>query len=117
MAYMNQEKKAVIAANLKKVMPKDWKYSLSVDNHSSIVLTIKSAPVDLNTYKHGQVNHYYLDDQFSGDTLDVMNKIKDALYSANYHNRSDIQSDYHDVAYYVNIHLGKWNKPFVCTGV
>lgn len=30
MAYMDQEKKAKIAAALKKVMPKDWKYSLSV---------------------------------------------------------------------------------------
>lgn len=47
MAYMNQEKKAKIAAALKAVMPKDWKYSLGVNNHSTIVLTIASAPVDL----------------------------------------------------------------------
>jgi phenolic acid decarboxylase len=48
MAYVNQEKKAKI---LKKVMPKGWKYSLAVRNHSTIVCTIKSAPVDLNIGK------------------------------------------------------------------
>jgi hypothetical protein len=47
MAYMNQEKKAVIAAALKAVMPADWKYGLTVQNGMTIVLTIKSAPVDL----------------------------------------------------------------------
>ena len=47
MAYMNQEKKAKIAAALKTVVPKGWKYSLAVRNHSSIVMNIKSAPVDL----------------------------------------------------------------------
>lgn len=47
MAYMNQEKKAAIAAELKKVMPPDWKYSLRVQNHSTLVCCIKSAPIDL----------------------------------------------------------------------
>ena len=51
MAYMNQEKKKIIASALKEVMPKDWKYSLSVEHHSVIHLNIKSAPFDLT---HGK---------------------------------------------------------------
>ena len=47
MAYMNQEKKARIAAALKTVIPPTWKWSLGVRNHSTITLTIASAPVDL----------------------------------------------------------------------
>ena len=47
MAYMNQEKKSKIAAALKGVVPDGWKYSLSVRNHSTIVMTITAAPFDL----------------------------------------------------------------------
>ena len=47
MAHMNQEKKAKIAAALKQVVPAGWKYSLAVRHHSSIVMTISAAPVDL----------------------------------------------------------------------
>lgn len=39
MAYMAQEKKAKIAEALKLVVPKGWKYHLSVKNHSSICFT------------------------------------------------------------------------------
>ncbi len=46
MAYMNQQKKRCIADALKKVVPKDWKYSLAVRHHSTIVMTIRSAPID-----------------------------------------------------------------------
>ena len=47
MAFMNQDKKAVIAAQLKAVMPAGWKYSLRVSDHSTLRLLIASAPVDL----------------------------------------------------------------------
>ena len=47
MAYMNQEKKAKIAANLKPVLKKyGIKGTLSVRNHSSISLNIKSGKID-----------------------------------------------------------------------
>jgi hypothetical protein len=28
------------------------------------------------------------------------------------HDRSDIQSDYFDVGWYVDINIGRWNKPY-----
>ena len=47
MAYMNQQKKAVIAAALKPVLKKyNLKGSLRVDYHSSIILNLKSGPID-----------------------------------------------------------------------
>ena len=30
-----------------------------------------------------------------------------------YYDRSDIQTDYFDVAYYISIHIGKWDKPYI----
>ena len=45
MAFMNHAKKRLIADALKKVVPKDWKYTLAVRHHSTIVMTIRSAPI------------------------------------------------------------------------
>lgn len=133
MAYMSQEKKAQIAASLKPIMPKSWKWSLAVNNHSTIVLTITSAPVDLiaesmrvhNDYyagreesvwltkpDHMDVNHYYLDKAFDGDLLVTFKKILAALNTDN-HDNSDVMTDYFDVGHYVDIQVGRWNKPFV----
>lgn len=122
MAYMNQEKKAAIAVELKKVMPKGWKYSLAVRNHSTIVCTIKSAPVDLiaevrrvsgknlidNDY---DVNPYHPHVGFD-ENLDNIHVILAALNLNNYDN-SDIQTDYFDKGHYVDLNIGKWKSPFV----
>jgi hypothetical protein len=35
MAWMNQKRKAALAAGLKRVLPKGWKYSLAVRDHST----------------------------------------------------------------------------------
>lgn len=135
MAYMDQTRKARIAAELKKVMPQGWKYSLGVQNHSTIVLTIQSAPVDLiaavkarssqlavqrgkedycRDIVHAQLNEFHLDMHFEGELLETFQRIKAALNDGN-HDRSDIMSDYFDVGWYVYINLGKWDKPFVHT--
>lgn len=132
MAFMNQERKAKLAANLKKVVPAGWKYSLAVDNYSTIVMTIKSAPVDLlkamsdryaqqpkyynssrgtEVRDYASVNQYWLADQFEGELLEIFKNINAALNDGN-HDRSDIMTDYFDVGWYVNINIGKWNKPF-----
>ena len=134
MAYMNQEKKAVIKANLDKALKGTGvKISLSVRNHMSICCTIKSAPIDLiansnetcgkdfyqvakgfkaNTTRYEQVNPYWYNDHFSGKALQIIDKVVKAMYTANYYNNSDAMTDYFDTAYYVDVNIGKWNKPF-----
>lgn len=122
MAYMNQEKKAKIAANLKPILKKfGIKASLSVHNHSSIVLNIKSGPIDFNKDfgnddKFGiQVNPYWYKDHFVGASKQALSEIIPVMYSADYYDNSDAQTDYFDTAYYVHVNIGKWNKPYVCT--
>jgi hypothetical protein len=122
MAYMNQEKKAVILAELKKVIPSTWKWSLAVHHHSTLILTISAAPIDL--FKHmkpseyrkptdtyAQLNEYHLEHTFDGALLNTFQRIKDAMNMGNW-DKSDIMTDYFDVGHYVHIHIGKWNKPF-----
>ena len=64
MAYMNQQKKAVIAAKVKPILKKyGLKGSLSVQNHMAISLNIKSGPIDFGDNRI-QVNTYWLDDHY-----------------------------------------------------
>ena len=42
MAYVSKEKKQKIAAALKTVMPKGWRWSLAINHGSTLILTIAS---------------------------------------------------------------------------
>jgi hypothetical protein len=129
---MSQEKKAKIAAALKGVVPKDWKYSLAVDNHSTLVFTVSAGPkgplerpayvgYDGQHHEAGmvsgayrQINKYHLDKCFpKGPVLEAAQKIMATINEAggNYDN-SDLMTDYHDVGFYVDFNVGRWNKPF-----
>jgi hypothetical protein len=135
MAYMSQENKKQIAAALKIAMQGTGvKYTLGVNNHSTIVMNIKSGPVDFitnaeevaqskprpahfGTYvrpKAMQVNTYWYKEHFTGQALAILEKAIPVLNTGN-HDRSDIQSDYFDVGWYVNVNVGQWNKPYEVT--
>lgn len=123
MAYMDQARKAELAAGVKAVMPKGWKYSLAVRHHSTIVCTISEAPVDLLAalrgedsraveLGHTEVNRRYFEFQpVAYDVREPLLAILDALNVGN-HNRSDIQQDLHDVGWYVSLKIGRWDKAF-----
>jgi hypothetical protein len=114
MAYMNQEKKAIISAAVKPILKKHGlKGSLSVRNHSSITLTLKSGKIDFGD-KYSQVNHYWLDDHYADrpDALAALKELKEAMMSAGYYDNSDAMVDYFDTAYYYSIHVGKWDKDY-----
>ena len=123
MAYMNQEMKKKIAANLKPVLAKyGVKGSLAVRNHSTVVLNIKSGSIDFfadygdieDAKKFGiQVNPYWFQDHFEGKSKKFLAEAFAALKSADWYDKSDIQTDYFNTAYYYDINIGKWNKPYV----
>jgi len=134
MAYMNQERKAKIKAMLdKNLKGTGVKFSLRCTS-LSITCTIKSAPIDLiansnetcskdfyqvargfkpNTTAYEQVNQYHYKNHFSGEALDIMNRIVKSMYAADYYDNSDAMTDYFDTAYYVHIQIGQWDKPFI----
>lgn len=57
------------------------------------------------------VNQYYLENEFSGLALEYMQKASNIMHAEHW-DKSDIQSDYFNCAYYVNIYVGRWNKPY-----
>lgn len=138
MAHMNQERKARIATALKPILAKyGVKGSLSVRNHSTIVLTLKSGRIDfvenfiqtdsdkacvrrmdaaqlklLRERQNLDVNPYWFQEHFSGQAKKFLTEAYKALKSADWYDESDAQSDFFDTAYYVDVNVGKWNTPY-----
>ena len=118
---MNQEKKAKIAPQVKAILKKyNVKASLAVRNHMTLVLNVKQGPIDfINDFgnpedaaKFGiQVNPYHYKSHFEGKSVKFLEEVITAMNVGN-HDRSDIQSDYFDVGWYVDVNIGKWNKPY-----
>ena len=135
MAYMNQERKAKITKMLKPILAKyKVKGSLSVRNHSTIVLTLKSGAIDFignsnrvcgndfyqvqrgfkpTTSGYDQVNPYWFQDHYDGDAKAFLTEAMKALKSADWYDESDAMIDYFNIAYYVDINIGKWNSPYI----
>ena len=132
---MNQERKAKITKMLKPILAKyKVKGSLSVRNHSTIVLTLKSGAIDFivnsnrvcgndfyqvqrgfkpTTSGYDQVNPYWFQDHYDGDAKAFLTEAFKALKSADWYDESNAMIDYFNIAYYVDINIGKWNAPYI----
>jgi len=126
MAHMNQEKKALISPLIKEISKKyGVKTSLSIRDRSSISLNIKSGNIDfINNFNeiaktknailaandHVSVNHYWFHEQFSGVALEFLKESMVALKSAGWFDKSDIQIDYFNIAYYISIEIGHFGQ-------
>lgn len=132
MAYMSQEKKSELAPAIKAICKKyGIKATIAVSScKSALVLNIKSGPIDFITDAkmmhqknnrdgrpcyisddYMQVNHYHYEKQHSGSALDFLREVIPAMMVGNYDN-SDIQSDFYDCGWYIDVNIGQWNKPY-----
>ena len=135
---MNQSKKAVIASKVKPILAKyGMKGSLSVRNHSTICLTLTSGSIDFigdlqEQRQFGYVSHkldkqkmreryeldinpYWFQEHYTGEALAFLSEIFPAMKGADWYDKSDAQIDYFDTAYYFDVNVGKWNKPYTLT--
>ena len=132
MAYMSQERKAKLTPAIKAHCAKyGVKASIAVDNHSTLVVNIKSGPLDFignvnrimgehprynnHTFRPAkdyiQVNPYWCHEHFDGKAREYVVELVRLMNIGN-HDNSDIQTDYFDVGWYISINIGKWNKPY-----
>ena len=137
MAYFNQERKQERAPAIKAILKKyGVKGSLAVRNHSTFVLNIKSGSVDfienyiktdadkhygnkmdqnqidyIRNNKALDVNPYWYQEHYTGKALSFLKEVFKAMNAGN-HDNSDIQSDYFDVGWYVDVNIGSWDKPY-----
>lgn len=133
---MSQERKAQRAPVIKAILKKyGVKGSLSVRNHSTLVLTVKSGKIDFignynevvgNTPRYMNdplgfrpvkdymdINPYWYQEHFTGKAKDFLKEVLDAMYGADYFDESDAQVDYFHCSHYVEVNIGKWNKPYI----
>ena len=61
-----------------------------------------------------EINPFHYRTQFSGKVLECVAQIVEAMNDGN-HDRSDSQSDYFDVGWYISIRVGQWNRPYELT--
>lgn len=132
MAYMSQERKATILPVVKEILKRyGVKGTLSVDSHRTLVLNIREGSIDFignfnatcgsDLYQidrgfvpakdHVSVNVYHYSKHFGGVAKRFLDEVYAAMMVGNYNN-SDIQSDYFDIGWYVDINIGRWNKPY-----
>lgn len=112
MAYYSQERKKAVQPLIKALLKKyGMTGSLAVRHHSTVVLNLKAGPIDFGR-DYIQVNVYWIRDHYEGVAREFLEEAYAILMQGN-HNRSDIQTDYFDVGWYVDINVGKWNKPYV----
>jgi ABC-type proline/glycine betaine transport system substrate-binding protein len=139
MAYISQDTKAKLAPTIKAILKKyGVKGSLSIRNHMSLVLTLKSGEIDFienyiatDANKHyGQpmsadqvayirkngyldVNTYWIDAHYTGKAKDFLTEMKAAMEGPDFFNNDDIQTDYFSRSHYVDILIGKYDKPYI----
>ena len=110
------EQKKLLDKQVKRVAER---YNLKVTskriNHSTYALTIRSGAVDFRNLAYKQVNPYWLENDFEGLPLKVLTEFKNVLFSKDngYFDKSDIMTDYFHCAYYVDINIGTYEKPYI----
>jgi hypothetical protein len=133
MSYITQDEKKKIAPVVKEILKKNGlKGTLSIHNHSTLVLTIKSGNIDFignynetvaarpGSFRNGnpvkgnmEVNPYHFETHFSGKAQEVIAELIPALKGENWYDRSDSQSDYFDTKHYVSVSVGRWDQDYV----
>ena len=141
MAYFSQDDKKRLSPQIKAVLKKyGVRGSISVANHSSLVVTLKEGKLDFigtankrnskyaernNQYNHQikdyyQVNPYYCADWArdvnENEIANFFEELVAAMKGAGWYDNSDAQIDYFDTAYYIDINVGKYNKPYNFVG-
>ncbi len=119
MSYISTTDVKKIRVALKNEFGKKLKFGVrkSPSCHS-VGVTIKSGTVDFsdimrNTYDQVQVNHYHL--QNYGVHKSLFEKIVEIIKTApskKWYNNSDAMIDYFDVAFYFDLNVGEWDKPY-----
>ena len=137
MAYMSQERKKEIAANIKKVA-KAYGFSgrditVGVHHHSTLVVNIFKGPLDFigeeqkvrneraairgeRAYPvegYIQVNQYYCEEWATDPTIKrFYGDLLAAIKSTGYYNNSDAMIDYFDHDFYIDINIGRWDRSY-----
>lgn len=127
MAYVNAEMTQAVRKALKEKMP-GWKIRVAKNAHSSAIhLTIDAAPTEIDLdllfqdddrrdLGYMEVNHYFIEQYtFHEHFQKIIGVMKEATASVGqpFYDKSDIQTDYFNTAYYYYLRIGSYEKPYI----
>ena len=140
LAYISQTEKKELAPAIKKVLKAyGMKGTLSINHYSTLAVNLKGGSLDLlgaaqkkndiYSERHGRkisdIGSYYQANAYSVETEydQIDSKIGQfyrdlikAMKGTKWFDKSDLMTDYHHIAYYLNINVGKWDRPYEFTG-
>ncbi|BCA80311.1 MAG: LPD29 domain-containing protein [Desulfuromonadales bacterium] len=127
MAYISTEEVKEIRKALKEKFGKDFKFSVQRHHHSSVNVSIMASPVDFSDlfksdydkeHQHVQINHHWTENL--GEHAELFDQIVEIIRTApgkavggqEWFDKSDSMTDYFHTAFYFNISVGQWDKPY-----
>jgi hypothetical protein len=132
MAYITTAEVKEIRLALKVKFGKKFKFSVTQrDGGLAVKVAIMSGPADFSNlwasktkedygYGYKNINPYHITEKNYGDQVELFNEIHTIIKTApakaeggsEYFDHSDSMTDYFHVAYYYDIQVGKWDKPY-----
>ena len=120
MAYITQEQKKEIAANLKEALKGfkgKIKYSLSIRDSRQIIFTLQESPFFCSANGEQDVTieegWFKRNRSHSATEIEFLTAVFNCLNEGNFDN-SVSQRDYFSVGWYTDLNLGKVGKPYIC---
>ena len=139
MAYVSQELKSKLSPKIKAICKKHGvKASIAVRHHSTLVLNVKSGKIDFienyiktdadkvaankmsaDTIAHIRknqsldVNTYWAHEHYSGKAKQFLTEMISAMKGPDFFDETDAQTDYFHCSHYIDINIGKWDKPYI----
>lgn len=139
MAYITADEVSAIRKELKNKFPQ-FKFGCRKSSGSlSVAVTIKSGPIDfISNFNEAiaersrpndplgprpvtnylNVNPYWYKEHFTGEVADMIGEMIKIIKTApdrKWYDNSDIQTDYFDTAYYFDLQVGSWERPYKVT--
>jgi hypothetical protein len=128
MAYIKKEEISAIRNELKKRFGHTGlKFGVKNRHHSSVHVTIKAGPIDFSDiYRDGDeyadINIYHLQNYGQHtpffEELEKIIKTAPALAEGGreWFDKSDMMTDYFHTAFYIDLDVGSYDKPYVYNG-
>ena len=122
MAYITAEETRQIRNKLKEELP-NLKFSVSKGSGNySVIVSILKGDIDFRNLKlsssHGIIINQYHLYQY-GEHEEVLEKIMNIIKTApdrKWFDHSNSQIDYFCTAYYIDLSVGNWKKPYIYSG-
>ena len=127
MAFISQDDKKTLAPAIKAVFKKyGLNGTIAIKNHMTLCANVSAGRLDLlgaaaavsslRSVGYYQANAYQpTNEKYKDINIDIFNfyeDLKKAMRGAIWFDKSDIMTDYFHTAYYMNINIGRWNKPY-----